>query len=248
MRVLILGGTGESHQLVAMLANAPGLDIILSLAGRTSRPLIPSCAVRIGGFGGVEGLASYLECECIDIVADVTHPFATRISAHAVSACAMAMVKLARFERAAFISQPGDNWHLFPTLSGLAAALAGPPRRILLTHGREGLDLFAMHTQHDYLVRTIEPPPHFEVLAKAQLILARGPFLLADELKLMGDHAIDTLVSKDSGGAATSAKIAAARQLGVEVFLLARPGKAEALTFTELAPLAAWIRSHDCAS
>lgn len=244
MRVLILGGTGDAHQLVAMLANDAACDVVLSLAGRTSQPLLPPCTTRIGGFGGSAGLACFLQCNSIDLVADVTHPYAANISQNAVSACAQTGVTLARYERAEFARQKGDNWHSFADLKALTQALAGRPRRVFLSHGREGLRQFAQYPQHHYLVRSIEPPPDFDLLADARLILARGPFALDDEIRLLRGATIDTLVSKNSGGDATSAKITAARQLGLEVMLLDRPRKAAARTFIALDTLAAWILAH----
>lgn len=244
MRVLILGGTGDANRLVSMLAHDAACHIVLSLAGRTSQPHLPPCATRVGGFGGSPGMAAYLKCNSIDLVADVTHPFAANISQNAVSACAQTGVALVRFERTEFTRQKGDDWHIFTDLEALVQTLAGKPRRIFLSHGREGLRLFARHKQHHYLVRSIEPPPDFELLADARLILARGPFALDDEIMLLREAAINTLVSKNSGGDATAAKIAAARQLGLEVMMLARPRKAAVRSFTALNIMAAWILAH----
>ncbi|MBV1706862.1 MAG: cobalt-precorrin-6A reductase [Hyphomicrobiales bacterium] len=244
MRVLVLGGTGDANQLVAMLAQERACEVILSLAGRTSQPRLPQVPHRIGGFGGVDGLTSYIQCNNIDLVADVTHPFAAIMSGHAAEACARARIDLVRFERPEFASAAGDKWRNFASIEALAAALAGPPRRIFLSHGREGMALFARHPQHYYLVRSIEVPPDIDKLEQARLVLARGPFDLADEIALMREERIDTLVSKNSGGAATMAKIEAARQLGIEVLLLARPVKVAARSFAALDAMAAWILAH----
>ncbi len=245
MRVLVLGGTGDANQLVALLARDATCEVMLSLAGRTSQPRLPQGSHRIGGFGGVEGLVSYLECNRIDLVADVTHPFAAIMSEHAVAACAKAHVDLVRFERPEFVRAEGDRWQSFATIEALAASLAGAPRQIFLSHGREGMALFALHPQHHYLVRCIEVPPDIDKLNHARLILARGPFALADEITLLREAAIDTLVSKNSGGAATVAKIEAARHLELDVLLLARPLKAATRSFSTLDAMAAWILAHD---
>ena len=244
MRVLILGGTGDANRLVALLVQDPACEVIVSLAGRTSQPYLPHCTQRIGGFGGIEGLTTYLTSNGIDLVADVTHPFAAIMSQHAVAACAHAHIDLVRFERAEFRREEGDLWQSFTTIQALAASLSGRPRRIFLSHGREGMALFAQHPQHHYLVRSIEVPPDIEKLADARLILARGPFSFAQEIVLIHTEGIDTLVTKNSGGYATAGKIDAARQLGLEVLMLERPIKAPARAFSTLDAMAAWILAH----
>ena len=228
MRLLILGGTSEASTLGARLAGRGEVEAILSLAGRTTSPAPSALPTRIGGFGGVEGLRAYLSSERIDAVIDATHPFAAQMSRHAALACAAESVALLSFTRPPWERVEGDAWIEVPDI-----ALGEPPRRVLLTHGRLQLAAFAQAPQHHYVVRAIEPPEGLDRLPRHRLILARGPFERAAEEGLMRDERIEMIVSKNSGGAATYAKIEAARRLSIPVVMLTRP------------PLPDVARTHD---
>ena len=241
MRVLILGGSGEASALARRLAGEPGIEATLSLAGRTSAPAPPPIPFRVGGFGGIEGLRAYLAAEPIAAVVDATHPFAARISAHALAACGD--IPLLRLTRPQWQRQPGDDWREVDTAAEAVEALGRPPARVFLTHGRLELDVFAQAPQHFYLLRTIEPPEHLEKLPQHRLILARGPFALEDELGLMQVERMEVLVSKNSGGAATYAKIEAARLLGLRVVMLKRPAGTEGAVHDVEAAMA-WLRAR----
>ena len=166
MHVLVLGGTGEARDLAARLAAWPGLRVTLSLAGRTRVPLLPACPVRVGGFGGADGLAAWLRAERVAVLADATHPFARRISANAAQASADAGVPLVVLSRPPWTAVPGDRWTRVADMAAAALAIGGPPRRVLLTIGRQEVAAFRDAPQHRYLVRSIEPvapgdlPPH----------------------------------------------------------------------------------------
>lgn len=221
-RVLVLGGTTEASGLVHALANrATDFHIILSLAGRTRSPQLPSCEVRVGGFGGAAGLADYLNAGQIDLVVDATHPFAARMRWNAATACARASVPRLRVERPAWAPQPGDIWQSADSL-GHAAKLLDGSQRIFLTIGRQELASFAHRTDKWFLVRAIDPPTLAPPLP-GELLLARGPFSVKDEIDLMTSRSIDTVVSKNSGGSATEAKLGAARHLGIPVVMVERP-------------------------
>ncbi|GGQ80460.1 precorrin-6A reductase [Streptomyces griseorubens] len=227
--VLILGGTAEARRLAAALAARPGIRVTTSLAGRVSRPGALDGEVRVGGFGGPGGLASWLREERVDAVVDATHPFAATITGNAAAATAAARVPLLVLRRPGWQPGPGDRWHPVPSLEAAAAALPALGPRVFLTTGRLGLAAFAGLTEHRFLVRSVEPPepplpPHTHVL------LARGPFTVADETALLRAHRVDVLVTKDSGGAATSAKLAAARDLGLPVVVVRRPPLPEGVT------------------
>lgn len=221
-KLLILGGTGDGARLAGALASVPRVEAISSLAGRVATPKLPQGRTRIGGFGGVDGLTDYLRAERIDGVIDATHPYAAAISHNAALACERAFVPLLALLRSAWMPEPGDRWHdaaNVPSAAGIAALLG---RRIFVTVGRQELAPFAAHALPWYLIRAIEPPtallpPHLE------LLLERGPFHLDDELHLMRSRAIDVVVSKNSGGDATYAKITAARALGLPVVMVQRP-------------------------
>jgi len=200
--------------------------------------------VRIGGFGGAAGLAAYFVSERIDAVVDATHPFAARMSANAVAACRAAQTPLVVFTRPPWMPEPGDRWIEVATMEDAAQALGAKPRAAFLTQGRLKLAAFARMAQHRYIVRAIDRPAEIDALPSCKLILARGPFSLADELALMKRERIDALVTKNSGGRATYAKIEAARALGIEVVMVRRPPAPEAETLDDLNAVMAWIASH----
>ncbi len=241
MRLLILGGTTEASALAKAVVGWADLDPILSLAGRTLNPVEPPIPFRTGGFGGVAGLRAYLTDSKIDAVIDATHPFAAQMSSHAVEACQALGVPLAMFTRAAWRAVPGDRWTQVIDMEAATAALGEMPRRVFLTVGGLQLAAFAAAPQHHYLVRTIDPPEAVAGLPDHRLILARGPFAMPDEIALMRDERIDVLVTKNSGGKATAAKLAAARELGIEVVMVERPKSPDILAFEKLDDVMGWI-------
>lgn len=222
-RALILGGTGEARALAALLSAEPRVEAVLSLAGRTSAPREQGLPTRIGGFGGVEGLMRYLVEERVERVVDATHPFAARISANARAACASLGLPLLTLTRAPWCAEEGDRWIEAVDNAAAAAALGAAPRRVFLTIGRLGLADFLIAPQHHYLIRTIEPPAAADLPPRCELIVDRGPFTVESELSLMRAARIDALVSKNSGGDQTYAKIIAARALAIDVVMIAPP-------------------------
>lgn len=228
IRALILGGTSEARALAARLAGDARLHAVVSLAGRTSAPLASPLPVRIGGFGGVEGLTRYLVEERIDRVIDATHPFAARISANARAACAALGLPLLVFTRAPWSPAAGDRWIEVADNAGAVAALGEAPRRAFLTIGRLGLADFLCAPQHYYLIRTIDQPSKEDLPPRYELILERGPFTVESELSLMRAAEVDIVVSKNSGGRETYAKIEAARALGLPVAMVTPPRGGEA--------------------
>ncbi|MGE5502810.1 MAG: cobalt-precorrin-6A reductase [Actinomycetota bacterium] len=227
-RLLILGGTREAADLARAVAERlPAIRITSSLAGRAGVPDLPG-EVRVGGFGGAPGLADWLRNSRVDAVVDATHPFAERISAHAAAACAETGVPLLRFERAAWCEQPGDRWHRVPDLDAAAAALPSVGRRAFLTVGAGGVAAFAGVQGVWFLVRLLAPATL--PLADYTVTVGRGPFAVDAEAGLMCAHRIDVLVTKASGGAATAAKLEAARQLGLPVLVVDRGNRHLAAT------------------
>jgi precorrin-6A/cobalt-precorrin-6A reductase len=218
--ILILGGTSEARQLAERLDRRGTLRITLSLAGRTAAPLQQAGAVRVGGFGGVEGLATWLRDNKVDILVDATHPFATQISANARAAAEMTGVKFIVLEREAWQRVTGDRWI---EVAGIAvAALGGQPRTVFLAIGRQELAPFRSAPQHKYIVRSVDPVGADSELPHADYILDRGPFDEAAEHRLLRERGIDLVVAKNSGGDATYGKIAAARALGLPVVMVQR--------------------------
>ncbi|MGC3004061.1 cobalt-precorrin-6A reductase [Streptomyces sp. G35A] len=227
--ILVLGGTTEARELAAELTARPRTRVTTSLAGRVTRPGAVPGELRVGGFGGAEGLADWLREQRVDAVVDATHPFAGTITANAARAAAATGLPLVVLRRPGWRPGPGDHWHPVPSLDAAAGLLPRLGHRVLLTTGRLGLAAFAGLTELRFVVRSVEPPeppmpPHTRVL------LARGPFTVAGETALLRDHRVDVLVTKDSGGAATSAKLVAARDLGLPVVVVRRPPLPDGVT------------------
>ncbi|MFC9872355.1 cobalt-precorrin-6A reductase [Nocardia salmonicida] len=242
MRVLILGGTGEARELARRASGERGLDIVSSLAGRVANPRLPVGAVRVGGFGGVEGLRTWLRENAIDAVVDATHPFAAKVSAHAATAAAELDIPALHLRRPEWVQRRGDLWTRVPDLASAAAALTARDEQVLLTIGRQGVGAFVGCTGHGFVIRSIDAP-EVPLPPRSKLLLARGPFTFDEELVLMSRHRIDVLVTKNSGGEQTEAKIFAARTAGLPVIMVDRPPlPAGAVTVAEVGDAVEWLR------
>jgi len=241
--VLILGGTSEARDLAARLASASDLLVISSLAGRVADPALPAGEVRIGGFGGVAGLTDWLRDRQAIAVVDATHPFAQTISANAVAACAAAGTPLLSLVREPWIAGPGDRWHEVDSLQAAAGLLPSLGQRAFLTTGRQGLHAFAALPGLWFLIRCVDPPAA-PLPPDRQVILARGPYDAVAEQELMREHGIDVLVTKNSGGALTAGKLAAARELGLPVVVVRRPPLADVPRCSSAAAAARWVEQH----
>ncbi|MER5732761.1 cobalt-precorrin-6A reductase [Streptomyces sp. NPDC002138] len=244
--VLILGGTTEARRLAELLAAEPepGLTVTTSLAGRVTNPVLPPGASRIGGFGGPQGLATWLHTHAVDAVVDATHPFAERMSFNAATACATAGVPLLALRRPAWTPAPGDDWHHVPTLAAAAAALPALGSRAFLTTGRTDLAAFAHLDGTWFLARSVDAPTA-PLPWQTHVLLARGPFTLDGERELIREHRIDVLVTKASGGSATAPKLAAAREAGIPVLVVDRPPVPRGVP-AAVSPeaAAAWLRAR----
>lgn len=223
MKVLLLGGTAEARQLASQLATAQ-VETITSLAGAVQAVRRPSGQVRVGGFGGVTGLVEFLRTFEISAVIDATHPFAAQMTSNATAACAQLGVPLLRLSRSSWIEHPdAAEWLWVDSIAAAKAASLG--HRTFLALGRKSLPDFAELSDQFVLARAIDPPA-MKLPCGWKLVLARGPFELGDELELLRENSIEVLVSKDAGGLA-EAKLAAAKQLGVQVVMLRRPAEPE---------------------
>jgi precorrin-6A/cobalt-precorrin-6A reductase len=242
----VLGGTTEGRALATACADLRELDVISSLAGRTTSPLLPPGEVRIGGFGGADGLAAYLSEHRITAVVDATHPFAATMTAHAASACARAGVPLLVLRRPGWTARSGDRWHRVPDLATAAGRLPGLGERVFLTTGRQGIAAFAEVNGCWFLSRSVEPPVP-PLPERLEVLLDRGPFTLDGERVLLTRHRIDVLVTKDSGG--STAKLDAARELGRPVVLVDRPPLPPGTTTAPtVADAVEWLRRGSAAA
>lgn len=253
LRLLILGGTTEGRELAEVLADDPRFFATISLAGRTDLPLALPLPVRSGGFGGVDGLKAYLADHGIEALIDATHPFASGITANARAACAALGLPLLVMTRPGWEAQPGDRWSAADTVEEAIAIIGPEPRCIFVTLGRSGLDALASAPQHIYLIRSVDPPDPLPALPNAHFMTARGPFSYAGEIALMRDYGVEWLLTKNSGGEATYAKIEAARRLGVPVAMVGRPatshgGEATASTKEEALRWLTALLPHSAAS
>lgn len=224
-QVLLLGGTFDAHVLSTQL-HAAGVQAIYSYAGVTQTRRTPVLPSRVGGFGGVAGLVQYLQQQGISQVIDATHPFAAQMSRNAISACAVLGIPLLSMERPAWQAMPADQWTHVPDMAAAAQALSPHWQRVFLAIGRKQLAAFADKAAlHHFVLRVVEHTDEALPLPDAshELLIARGPFHLNDELALLQRHAVDCIVSKNAGGADTYAKIEAARALRIPVIMVDRP-------------------------
>lgn len=241
MRVLILGGTADARALADRLV-ADGVDVVTSLAGRTTGPRMPAGDVRVGGFGGTSGLTGWLSAQGIDAVIDATHPFAATITGHAADACALLGISLLRLVRPGWAGHPdAPTWHWVADHAEAARSAARLGDRIVLTVGRQPLPSYLALAGCDVLARVAEAtgddlPPRWTVIAE------RGPFALTDEISLLRDFGAQVLVTKDSGGP-TAAKLDAARVVGARVVVVSRPpAPAGVESVGDVDAAVAWLR------
>ena len=244
MRVLILGGTTEASELTRLLASDPRFETTVSLAGRTVNPKAQPVRARIGGFGGVDGLAVWLVQERTQAVIDATHPYADQISANVVAACGRLAIPLASIMRPAWRPQLGDDWLNVASADAAADALGPAPRNVFLSLGRLELGAFTGAPHHHYVARTIDPPGDVALPPDIRLLVGRGPFDKDDEASLLAREKIDVLVSKNSGGPATYAKIEAARELKIPVVMIARPDKPHGYPLASAEEALIWLEQR----
>jgi precorrin-6A/cobalt-precorrin-6A reductase len=234
--ILILGGTGEGRRLAEALVGR--VRVVSSLAGRVREPRLPVGEVRVGGFGGVEGFREWLVANGIDAVVDATHPFAATMTATAAVVTSELGIPFVVLRRPGWVAGQGDDWRWVDSVGGAAGVL--PAERVFLTTGREDLKPFAHLDDRWFLVRSVEPPEP-PVPRRMHVILDRGPFTVAGEMEIMREHLIEVLVTKDSGGEMTAAKLTAARELGLPVVIVRRPLLPDVRTVESVEDAVSWL-------
>jgi precorrin-6A/cobalt-precorrin-6A reductase len=242
-RILILGGTTEARLLGERLAKRSGLDVTLSLAGRTATPVPHAVPVRVGGFGGAVGLADYLTAERVDALIDATHPYAATISDNAAAAARQTGIAFIALRRPPWVKTAGDRWIEVDDVRGAVNAIGEKSRSVFVALGRNELTPFVSVPQHRYLFRSVDPidPPLPLPLPHVTYVTARGPFSETHDRDLMTAHRIDVVIAKNSGGDAAYGKIAAARALGVDVILLRRRLAQESPAVATIEDAVAWL-------
>ena len=242
--MLLLAGTSEAAELAALLADRDDVAVLASLAGRTRSPAPLPCPVRVGGFGGLGGLVAALRDGGHHLLVDATHPFATQMPGNAAKAAAIAGVPRLRLLRPPWRPVDGDRWHCVASLVAAAVELrAMGARRVFVSTGRLDLAPFAALAGVHVLIRSIEPPDP-GVLPGPTVVIDRGPFDIESELALLRQHCVDAVVTKNSGGAATAAKLTAARRLGLPVVVVDRPPAPDGPVVATAAEAVAWIGAH----
>jgi precorrin-6A/cobalt-precorrin-6A reductase len=237
-RILVLGGTSDANVLAKELLKS-GFDVVTSFAGVTENPVLPEGEIRVGGFGGEDGLYDYLKAEGFAALADATHPFAAQISRHGFNAAKRAGIPYLRLERAAWMPLPADNWISVPDTESAVAVLP-KGARVLLTIGRKEVAGFLGREDLSGVARMIEKPP-FGLPPNWTLVLARPPFSVEAERELLGFHKITHLVTKNAGGKLTVAKLIAARAQRIPVVMIERPPKPPAPAFGSASTLVATL-------
>ncbi len=239
MRVLLLGGTSEARTLAARLH--PGVDVISSLAGRVPDPALPVGEVRIGGFGGVDGMRRWLLDSNVGAVVDATHPFAATITANAAEVCGNLQIPHLVLARPAW--PPGDAILAGSDIEAAKAVQDNGFSRVFLTTGRSGVEVFS-DVDAWFLIRTVTAPDPQTLPSRHELLLSRGPYRYDDEHALLAEHRIDCLVTKNSGGAMTRPKLDAAAALGVSVVMVDRPALPDGVaTVSTVDDAVAWVSS-----
>ncbi len=249
-RVLLLGGTTEAGDIARELA-AAGVTGVFSYAGRTATPIAQPMPTRVGGFGGVDGLAEYVRREGITHVIDATHPFANQISSNAIEACGQTNTPLIVYAREPWVAGPDDKWQHVRTVEQAAAALPDSPARIFLAIGRQHLRAFADQPQHSYLLRLVDAPENPLPLPDVEIVLARGPFTTEGDLALLRSRRITHVVARNSGGEGAKAKLEAAHALGLPVIMIDRPsinrpGLPERRTAQSVEEIMHWLNQSAC--
>lgn len=238
-RALILGGTADASLLAAEIARAR-IDAVYSYGGRTRAPADQPLPTRIGGFGGVSGLADYIRREGITHVIDATHPFAAEMSRNAVAACAETGAPLIALERMPWAKASDDNWIEVADVNAAVAALPAAPACVFLAIGRQHIAPFAAKPQHAYTLRFVDPP-EASLPFPADVIVSRGPFTLEGELEMMRTRGIAWVVARNSGGDGARAKIEAARTLGLPVIMISRPNLPERPRVESVTEVMQWL-------
>ncbi|MGY4161375.1 MULTISPECIES: cobalt-precorrin-6A reductase [unclassified Bradyrhizobium] len=245
MRALILGGTADANLLAAAIARA-GIEAIYSYGGRTAAPAEQPLPTRIGGFGGVNGLADYLDREAITHVIDATHPFAAEMTRNAIAACAQTGTPLLALERAPWVRTSGDRWIEVADIAAAVAALPESHTNVFLAIGRQHIAPFSAKPQHAYTLRFVDPPGETLPLPDAEIIVSRGPFTLENELEMMRERRIAWIVARNSGGTGARAKIDAARALDLPVIMITRPHLPDRPRVERVGDVMEWLGHRTC--
>lgn len=240
-RVLVLAGTSQARELIGAMPE--GFEVTASLAGVTREPVDLGCATRIGGFGGVDGLAAYLRAERIDVLVDATHPFAAQMTRQAAQAAAAVGVAHVILQRDGWTPEAGDDWRFVDGFDAVAGIIP-EGRTVFLGTGRQTLEQFANMAGRRLLCRVIDPPQRAFPFAGGRFVVGRPPFSIEEEVAFFTGESVDWLVVKNAGGARSRSKLDAARQLGLPVVMQRRPALPDAPVMRSVPDCLAWLAAQ----
>ena len=239
--LLILGGTSEATHLSKLVAVAK-INATLSFAGRVKRTKPQPIPIRVGGFGGPEGLCDYIVQNKITHVIDATHPFAEQISWNTFKACTDLRIPFAALTRNPWVEEPGDNWKNVDSVKAAAIMLKSyKPRTVFLAIGRIQVPEFKIAQQHKYILRLVDPFEGSLPLKNAHTIISRGPFEVSHDIKLMSENEVNIIICKNSGGTGAVSKLLAGRRLKLPVIMINRPKLPERTTFHSPTEIVEWL-------
>ena len=237
--ILILGGTREASMIASELVDR-GHRVVTSLAGRTRSPKPLKGETRIGGFGGTEGLSEFLRKNEITLLVDATHPYATRISEAASTACEENRVRRLQFLRPPWSPVAGDNWQFVAT--GEEASKTLPQNSVcFLAVGSQHLSPFVTRDDVRFILRTVDSPEEPLEFENHELITGLPSNSARDEQSILERHGVTHIVCRNSGGTGAYAKLSAARELSIPVIMISRPAPPEGKTFKKVEELLAFI-------
>lgn len=238
--ILILGGTSEARDL-SILVRKENIKAVISYAGVVKKIAKQPLPKRTGGFGGADGLAEYIINEKITHLIDATHPFANTISENAILAAKKTGVLFTTLERDPWEPEAGDHWTTVKTIESAINLLNGPPERVFLAIGRQEIKGFFRNRHHFYLLRMIEDTPiNFEI-PDFEVIHDKGPFKYEADKQILLKYNITKIISKNSGGSGSRAKIEAARDLNIPVIMIERPSVSPRSIFNNPDEVLKWI-------
>jgi precorrin-6A/cobalt-precorrin-6A reductase len=241
--ILVLGGTVEARLIVKGIRTIFDESLVYSLAGITSTPVLPTCEIRAGGFGGVSGLKNYIENESVVAIIDATHPYAAQMSTNVCVAATELSVPLLRFERSAWERQPKDNWHFVSSVREAALSLPNDGSKVFLAIGKKELDAFKAQIKDHFLIRSVEDVAPEDLPLFSSVIQDRGPFPFDQEWMLLKEHEVSVVVCKNSGGHASYGKVEACRDLGIKVIMIERPPLPKVQTVEQPIQVTDWLEA-----
>lgn len=221
MKLLVIGGTSDGRKLASEL-HCLGFSVTYSIAGLVRKTKLP-CAVISGGFTQFGGLKQYVIENNITHLIDGTHPFAEKMSNTIAKVSAELNIESVRFHRLPWQKTDRDQW---VEVNGWADVLdeVSTHKSVFITAGQVTQSVIdALASQIPHLLLRTAMPVNINLPSNVTWIKAIGPFELETEQALIKAHHIDAIISKNSGGESTYAKMQAAAGANICVYQFKRP-------------------------